>query len=36
VAWVTEVLDHLLGLHVTLGAVDVVEGRQCTPGDSLG
>jgi hypothetical protein len=33
---VAEVLDDLLGLPVTLGAVDVLEGRQCGPGDALG
>jgi hypothetical protein len=30
-----EVLDDLLGLPVALGAVDVLEGRQCAPGESL-
>jgi hypothetical protein len=33
---VVEVLDDLLGLPVTLGALDVLEGRQCAPGDALG
>jgi hypothetical protein len=32
---VTEVINDLLGLPVTLGAVDVL-GRQCGPGDVLG
>ena len=36
VAWVAEVLDDLLGLPVSPGAVDVLEGRQCAPGDTLG
>lgn len=31
-----EILDDLLGLRMTLGAVDVLEGRQCDPGDALG
>ena len=31
-----EVLDDLLDLSVTPGAVDVLEGRQCAPGDALG
>ena len=35
-AWVAEVLDDLLGLPVTPGAVGVLEGRQCAPGDVLG
>ena len=35
-AWVAEVLDDLLGLPVTSGAVDSLEGRQCAPGDTLG
>ena len=35
-AQVAEVLDDLLGLPLTLGAVDVLEGRQCIPGDALG
>ena len=30
---VAEVLDDLLGLPVTPGAVEVLEGRQCAPGD---
>jgi hypothetical protein len=30
---VAEVLDDLLGLAVTLGAVDCLKGRQCVPGD---
>jgi hypothetical protein len=29
-------IDDLLGLPVTLGAVDVMEGRHCTTGDVLG
>ena len=32
---VVDVLDHIFGL-VTLGAVGVLEGRQCAPGDELG
>jgi hypothetical protein len=36
VARVAEVLDYLLGFSVTLGAVVVLEGRQCAPGDMLG
>jgi hypothetical protein len=32
---VAEVLDDFLGLLATTGAVDVLEGRQCTPGDRL-
>ena len=35
-AWVTEDLDDLLGLPLTPGAVDVLEGRQFDPGDPLG
>ena len=35
-ARVAEVLDDLLGLPMTPGAVDVLEGRQCAPGDALG
>ena len=31
-----EGLDDLLGLPVTPGAVDVLEGSQCAPGDALG
>ena len=31
-----EVLDDLLGLPATLGAVDILEGRQCAPVDELG
>ena len=31
-----EVLDDLLGLPVTPDALDVLEGRQCAPGDGLG
>jgi hypothetical protein len=30
---VAEVLDDLLGLAVTLGAVDGLKGMQCVPGD---
>ena len=30
-----DVLDHF-GLPVTLGAVGVLEGSQCAPGDALG
>ena len=30
------VLDELLGLAVTPGALDVLEGRQCAHGDMLG
>jgi hypothetical protein len=29
-------LDDLFGLPVTSGAVDILEGRQCAPGDALG
>jgi hypothetical protein len=35
VAQVIDVLDDLFGLLVTSGAVDVLEGRQCAPGDVL-
>ena len=35
-ARVVDVLDYLFGLPVTLGAVGVLEGRQCGPGDALG
>ena len=35
-AWVVDVLDDLFGLPVTSGAVCVLEGRQCAPGDVLG
>jgi hypothetical protein len=31
-----EDLDDLLVLPLTPGAVEVMEGRQCTPGDALG
>ena len=31
-----DVLDDLFGLPVTSGAVGVLEGRQCVPGDALG
>ena len=34
-AWV-DILDDLFGLPVTSGAVVVLEGRQCAPGDALG
>ena len=30
-AWVAEVLNDLLGLPLTLSAVNVLEGRQCAP-----
>ena len=30
------VLDYHFGLPVTSGAVGVLEGRQCAPGDALG
>jgi hypothetical protein len=33
---VAEVLDDLLGLPVTPGAVDVLEVRQCATDDALG
>ena len=33
---VVEVLDDLLGLPVTPGAVGILEDRQCAPGDALG
>ena len=33
---VVVVLDDLFGLPVTSGAVGVLEGRQCAPGDALG
>jgi hypothetical protein len=36
VARVAEVLDDLLGLSVTLAAVDVLKGRHCTSRDALG
>jgi hypothetical protein len=35
-ARVVDVLDDLFDLPVTLGAVDVLEGRQCAFGDALG
>ena len=35
-ARVAELLDELLGLPVTPGAADVLEGRQCASGDELG
>ena len=35
VARVVHVLDDLFGLSMTLGAVGVLEGRQCAPGDAL-
>ena len=31
-----DVLDSLFDLPVTLGAVGVLQGRQCAPGDKLG
>ena len=31
-----DVLDNLFGLPVTSGAVSVLEGRQCAPGEALG
>ena len=31
-----EVLDDLLGLPVTPGAIDILEGRKGAPGDALG
>ena len=34
-ARVVFVLDDLFGLLVTSGAVGVLEGRQCAPGDAL-
>ena len=34
-AQVVNVLDNLFGLPVTSGAVGVLEGRQCAPGDAL-
>ena len=36
VARVAGVLNVLLGLPVTAGAVDVLENRQCAPADVLG
>jgi hypothetical protein len=33
---VVDVFDYLFGLPVTSGAVGVLEGRECTPGDVLG
>ena len=30
------VLDDLFGIPVTSGAVGVLQGRQCVPGDALG
>ena len=35
-ACVVDVLDDLFVLPVTLGAVGVLEDRQCAPGDVLG
>jgi hypothetical protein len=35
-AGVAEVLDDLIGLAVSPGAVDVLGDRQCAPGDALG
>jgi hypothetical protein len=35
VAWVVDVLDDLFGLPGTVGAVGVLKGRQCAPGDAL-
>ena len=35
-AQVVNVLDNLFGLPGTSGAVGVLEGRQCAPGDALG
>ena len=35
-ARVADVIVDLLGLPVTLGAVDVLVGRQCAPGNALG
>jgi hypothetical protein len=35
VARVVGVLDDLFGVHVTLRAVGVLEGRQCAPDDVL-
>ena len=35
-AHVVDVLDDLFVLPVTSGAVGVLEGRQCAPGDALG
>ena len=35
-ARVTGVIVDLLGIPVTPGAVDVLEGRQFAPGDALG
>ena len=32
---VGDVIDDLFGLSVTSGAVGVLEGRQCAPGDSI-
>ena len=34
-ARVVVVLDYLFGLPVTSGAVGVLEGRQCAPGDAV-
>ena len=31
-----DVLHDIFGLPVTSGAVDVLEGGQCAPGDALG
>lgn len=36
VAQVVDVLVDLFGLPVTSGAVGVLQGRQCAPGDVLG
>ena len=35
-ARVVDVLDGLFVLPVTSGAVGILEGRQCAPGDALG
>ena len=35
-ARVVYVLEYFFGLPVTSGAVGVLEGRQCAPGDALG
>lgn len=36
VAQVAEVLNDLFSQYVTPGAVDVLEARQCAPGEALG
>ena len=35
-ARVVDFLDDIVGLPVSSGAVGVLEGKQCAPGDALG